>query len=451
MIIRHSWSWLRKRALGSTFWRAVGVVAGGAAFAQSLSLLAAPILTRLYAPAEYGIFALYLSILFVLLVVCTLRYDLAIPLPEDDAAAAHLLVLALVVALGMSLLFGIAVMLGAGRVLSGTPASALAPYLWLGPIALFAAGVYESLTYWAMRRKAFAAIAKTRMIQGVGRVSTQLALGALGAGPVGLISGDVVGRAGSGGMLAGIIGRGSWLAISAVRPAGLRRIAIRYRRFAALSTGSALLDTGTLHLPALLLSASFAMEVVGWFSLAQQVIYLPLGLIALAVSQVYAGDAPRATREGPAQLRRVFLKTSLGLALIGAAPAIALALFGPPLFALVFGTQWAQAGTFASLMAPILFFTLVVSPLTYTLNVLERPDILLVWNGIRFVAVLGALIGVPALGGTAVEAVTAYSVTLTAAYAALYFICLWQIDIRRADQSAQSLRDRLDIKSGPDR
>jgi O-antigen/teichoic acid export membrane protein len=237
----------------------------------------------------------------------------------------------------------------------------------------------------------------------------------------------------------------------AVRPAGIRRIAPRSRRFAVLSTGSALLDTGTLHLPALLLSASFAMEVVGWFSLAQHVIFLPIGLIAHAVSQVYAGTSPAAAREGPARLRRVFLRTSLGLALIGAAPAIALALLGRPLFALVFGTEWAQAGTFASLMAPILFSTFVMSPLAYTLNVLGRVGLLLVWDVVRFVAVLGALIGVPALGGTAVEAVTAYSVTLAAAYAALYVICLWQIGSRRADRSAQPLQDPPDIGGGADR
>jgi O-antigen/teichoic acid export membrane protein len=447
--IQQAWSLLRNRALGSTFWRAVGMVAGGAAFAQSLSLLAAPILTRVYAPAEYGIFALYLSILFVLLVVCTLCYHLAIPLPEDDAAAAQLLVLALVVVLGMSTLFGIAVVLGAGHALTGTPASALAPYLWLGPIALFAGGFYQSLNYWAMRHKAFAAIAKTRIIQGVGRTSTQVALGAFCAGPIGLILGDVVGRTSSGGMLAGMIARNSWSALAAVRPAGVRRVAVRYRRFAALSTGSALLDTGTMHLPALLLSVSFALQVVGWFSLAQQAIFLPLGLIAHAVSQVYAGHAPRAAREGPARLRRLFLRASLGLALIGAIPALALALLGPSLFALVFGTEWTQAGGFASLMAPILFFTLVVSPLGYTLNALERPDILLVWNGVQFTAVLGALVGVPALGGTPIEAVAAYSASLTVAYVALFVVCLWQIQIRLRKVAAQRLQNPPNLSRGP--
>ena len=80
--------------------------------------------------------------------------------------------------------------------------------------------------------------------------------------------------------------------------------------------------------------------------------------------------------------------------------------------------------------------SLVVSPVAYTLNALERPDILLVWNGVRFVAVLGALIGVPALGGTPVQAVTAYSPTLAATYAALYVICLWQISVRGPEREA---------------
>lgn len=405
------------------------MVAGGAAFAQALSLLAAPILTRLYVPEEYGAFALYLSVLLLLLVVATLRYELAIPLPEDDVAAAHLLALALVVALGASLLFGAAVALGVGRALAGTSASALAPYLWLGPIALFAASVYKSLAFWAMRQKSFAAIAKSRMMQGLGRTSTQLALGAFGAGPIGLILGDVVGRISSGGILVAMIGRGKWSALAAVRPAGVRRTAVRYRRFAALSTGSALFDTGTMHLAALLLSVSFAMEIVGWFSLAQQVILLPIGLVAQAVAQVYAGNAPDAARKGAAALRRLFLKTSAVLALIALPPVLLLALAAPPLFSLVFGKAWTEAGTFASLMAPVLFFTLVVSPLGYTLNALGRPGILLNWNGVLFGTVLGILLGVPALGGTPTMTIACYSVAISVAYAGLFLTCLWQVQI----------------------
>jgi len=421
------WSRVRSRIPQVSFWRSVGIVAGGAAFAQTLSLLAAPILTRLYSPAEFGTFALYLSILLVLVAVGTLRYEQAIPLPEDDTDALHVLAFGLAVALAVSMLLGVAIALGAGDLLAETPLSALRPYLWLGPIALLLASAYQCMTHWAMRRRAFDEIAKTRIIQGIGKTTTQVALGALGAGPLGLMLGDAVGRGGGSGSLARLAWRGSREAISAIRPSGVLRLADRYRRFAAMSTGSALLQVGAMQVPPLLLSLSFTIEVVGWYSLAQQVVFLPIGLISYSTAQVYAGEAPRAAREGAGSLRRVFLKTASGLALIAAVPAVLLAGLAPFAFSLVFGEEWTEAGIIAQLMTPVFFFSFAVAPLTYTLNVLGALNWLLFWSCLRFAMVVAALLLVPALGGSAEQTIIAYSAALTATYVGLFLLCLRQI------------------------
>ena len=67
--------------------------ASGTAVAQLLLALAMPVLTRLYTPADYGALAVYSSMLTVLVVVASLRYEPAIPLPEDEMTAGSLLVL----------------------------------------------------------------------------------------------------------------------------------------------------------------------------------------------------------------------------------------------------------------------------------------------------------------------------------------------------------------------
>jgi O-antigen/teichoic acid export membrane protein len=421
------WSSIKQRLARAPFWRAVGVVAGGAAFAQALSLLAAPVLTRLYSPAEYGIFALYLSVQWMALVVATGRYELAIPLPRDDRDGAQLLAFALVFAFLVSLLLGLAVALGAGRLLDETPAAELAPYLWFVPIALFFTAAYQCLTYWSMRQRAFDTVAKTRMVQGFGKTSTQLALGALGVGPLGLMLGDAVGRGGGGGTLARAAYRRNAVALRSIRWAGMRRMARSYRRFALYTGSSAALEAGAMQLPALLLAMAFAIDAAGWYSLAQQVILLPIGLIANSVAQVYSGEAPRAAREDPAELRRVFFKTARGLALIAAGPALLLAAAAPFAFSLVFGQEWVEAGVFARFLAPMFFAYFVMWPLTYTLNVLGELNVLLLWSSVRFAAVLAALIGVPALGGSPAQTVLAYSSAMTAALISLFALCLWRI------------------------
>ena len=62
-------------------------LAGGTAGSQVITVAAAPILTRLYGPESFGVLATYVSILALLNVVSSLRYELAIAVPEDDDEA----------------------------------------------------------------------------------------------------------------------------------------------------------------------------------------------------------------------------------------------------------------------------------------------------------------------------------------------------------------------------
>jgi O-antigen/teichoic acid export membrane protein len=440
-----TWSSMRRRLAQAPFWRAVGVVAGGAAFAQALSLLASPLLTRIYSPAEYGTFALYVSVQWLLIVPCTARYELTIPLPTDDREAAQLLGFSLLLALVVTLLLGASVPLGLGRLLAGTPAAPLAPYVWFVPLALFFTATYQCMTYWGMRQRAFDAVARTRMVQGLGRTTTQLALGLLAFGPLGLMLGDAVGRGGGSSTLARSAFRANPEAFRAITLAGMRRMARSYRRFALITSGSALLEAGAMQLPAIFLTIAFTVDAAGWYSLAQQVILLPVGLVANSVAQVYSGEAPRALREGPTQLRRVFLKSARGLALVALAPALALAVAAPWAFSLVFGQQWAEAGHFARALAPMFFCFFVMWPLTYTLNVLGELNVLIAWSSLRFAAVIAVLVGVPALGGTPGQVVLAYSAVMTCALAALFAICLWRI---RLGENRPS-RSRADTPAAP--
>ncbi|MBC7345458.1 MAG: lipopolysaccharide biosynthesis protein, partial [Clostridia bacterium] len=50
----------------SSFARNVAVLAGGTAVGQAIVVLASPILTRLYTPGDFGVLAVYSSLLGIL-------------------------------------------------------------------------------------------------------------------------------------------------------------------------------------------------------------------------------------------------------------------------------------------------------------------------------------------------------------------------------------------------
>src|SRR5690606_29226339 len=76
--------------------RGVGVLVSGTAGAQLLLIVAAPLLSRLYTPSEFGLLAVFTALLSVSTVLASGRYELAIPLPEKDKDAKHLLALSLI-------------------------------------------------------------------------------------------------------------------------------------------------------------------------------------------------------------------------------------------------------------------------------------------------------------------------------------------------------------------
>src|SRR5690606_10969368 len=86
----------------------VVLLSGSTAVGQVVVILASPILARLYTPEDFGTLGVIASLLGIISVIASLRYQLAIPIPEDDEEASQLVV----ASAGIVLLFsGITVLL----------------------------------------------------------------------------------------------------------------------------------------------------------------------------------------------------------------------------------------------------------------------------------------------------------------------------------------------------
>jgi O-antigen/teichoic acid export membrane protein len=86
-----------------SFARNVLTLMTGTTLAQAIPIAVSPILTRLFSPAEFGVFAVYLAIVSVLAILATGRYELAIMVPKKDRDAAALAVAAFMLSLFVSL------------------------------------------------------------------------------------------------------------------------------------------------------------------------------------------------------------------------------------------------------------------------------------------------------------------------------------------------------------
>src|SRR5438477_11111674 len=138
---------LRKKFLPKGgFAHSVSLLAGGTALAQVFAVLAAPFLTRVYRAEDFGYYQMYMSVMMFATVLVTLRFEQAIFLPDNDNAAADVFFVALGSVCAISAVSACLVWLIAYHWVLPKNADGLRRYLWLIPLAMCGAGVYQCLS-----------------------------------------------------------------------------------------------------------------------------------------------------------------------------------------------------------------------------------------------------------------------------------------------------------------
>jgi O-antigen/teichoic acid export membrane protein len=399
-------------------------VAGGTATAQALLLLASPVLTRLYSPADFGVQVVYVAILAMTVIVASLRYEYALPIPQDDGEAVNLLAVCIFLVATTTCLTSLALHCIKGRILAWMAAPGLAPYLWLVPVSILGAGFYQVFNCWAIRKGAYGRIARTKVTQSLTQLTVQVGVGALVKGPLGLLVGDAVGRSNGTRTLAMLDWRGDWQRLRRVSPGGMWRATVRFRRFPAMASGTALMNAFNLRAPGLLLAIYFGPAVAGCFALAQRVFALPSAVVGESVAQVYFGEFARQAKRDAGGLMVLFRGTVRRMFLLGLPLMLTAMGAGWFLFPLVFGPRWREAGVFVVAIAPMALAQFTAACADSTLVVLERQDLALVREAVRTGLLLSGIVVAWLLKWPPRRAIFLFGATGTLAYA-LYGFITW--------------------------
>lgn len=357
--------------------------------AQLIFVVASPLLTRIYTPAEFGLLAVFSSMLGVLTVISSARYEMAIPLCKTVRSAVGVLSISLRINLLFSLAVLLLLVLFREKWLNIPGANELGMYLFLLPLALFFLGTYRALTYWAIRQKAFGRIARTKVDQSLSNVTVQLALGYASFGAIGLIIGVLSGQ------LFGIRRLMSDLNFSYLfhrnNKSKAHRLLLvkKYSRFPKYDVSSALINALSTELPQLLFGILFTPAVAGYYLLAQRVLASPLNLVSQSITQVLYGDISSSIRTG--QVFNVLSKVMGTLVVLVSVPCGVVFIFGDVIFSSIFGPDWSQAGYFASILIIGISAQFVYSPASSILVATNGQHINLIVNIVLLLVRGGAL------------------------------------------------------------
>lgn len=382
------------------------VLVSGSASAQLIGVLAAPLLSRLYTPEEFGVLGYILAVAGVISVVASLKYELALVLEKDDNKAQALQKLCLIILVLVTAVSGVGLASAPFWIESVNGDTGLARVLpWAIPM-IFLTGLFNILNSRLNRERKYKTISTALVAQRLSAVGVQIVLGFCGAAALGLILGNVIGAASAAGVIlmsqkAILLRRGD------TGQNDLRVIARDHYRFAAYSAPQNLLNALSQNLPVYLLGFFYGMETVGAYWFAMRLLQLPATLVGQAVRQLYYKEAADLA-DNLQELRALFIKTTLLLAGLIAVPVAVIFLWGPYLFELAFGKQWQLAGEFSRWMILWVGVLFVNSPAVSLFNVFHKQRHFAIYDFLLLTCRLAALL-VGGLSWGSVSTIAAYS------------------------------------------
>lgn len=381
---------VKKTLPTSKFARSVSVLAGGTVMGQIIVVASSPILTRLYTPEDFGLLAVYAAILGILSVVASLRYQLAIPLPDSNQDAANLAVLSLLSVVIISTLIAAAVALWSEPLSIFVDAPKLHDHAWLIPVGVLFLGFYQVGNYWAIRASEFGKLARTKLTQATTMTIIQVAGYAFG--PVALLLGRLFGQGAGVLSLARIAASKNAAEFRRVEMRQIKTMSHKYRHFPLISTWVGLSSSAGMQLPPLLIAAFLGGGAAGFFALAHRVLSQPMNMVGQAVNNVFFKEASQAYINNT--LDEVVDRTFSSLVTLSLPITCTIFLVISPTFSFIFGENWETAGDIAQWMVPWLFFQFVVSPSTGIYPIINKHGTALLFQiGLLASSIVSIILG----------------------------------------------------------
>ena len=354
----------------SEFSRNVLTLMTGTTIAQAIPIAISPILTRLYTPEDFGVFALFISITSILGSISAGRYELAIMLPKKDEDAINIFALGFIITSFISLSLLILVIIFNDYFVKLLNNEEIKLWLYFVPIAVFFTGIYNILNYFNNRKKYYKDISNATILKSIITAIIQLSVGFLKGGVSGLISGQLISQMFANIRLFKNVFKDKIL-ISKISKIKIIALAKRYKNFPKFSMWSGLLNIASLQIPILILTVFFGATIVGFYALSHRLLSMPMSFIGSSIGQVFYQKSVE-IKNNRHMLSELTFNTYKKLFLIGILPFSIITVFGDYLFAFVFGSSWITAGEYAQVLAIWILFVFITSPLTNLFSTLEK-------------------------------------------------------------------------------
>jgi O-antigen/teichoic acid export membrane protein len=346
------------KLLKGKFLKSITALTSGSIIAQILTLIASPIMTRLYSTEEIGTYTLVLTVVSMFGSVICGRYDMAIVSEKSEENVFTLIKLSFVICLISSILISFGFSLYYKQYGTGNDSFT---FIFIF-IMLLTSGIILILNAFNNRNKEYKLMTTVIVYRAFMKNISMIVFGVLKFSSLGLILSQIFGQV-SGLNRQGRALRKHLSKITVIGKGNLISVAKLHYRQPLYSTPAIFANNFSYSSINLFLGHLFGLTALAYYSMSYRILGMPLTVISNNVSRVYFEEASREFDKSN-QYKKTFLKTSLFLMLIAIPMVIFMIFLAPLIFEWFFGSGWGESGEYVRLLAPMFGIRFIVSPLT---------------------------------------------------------------------------------------
>jgi len=367
----------KEKILKNDFNKNVLILSGGTVIAQIINVAVSPILTRIYKPENFGLFSLYFSLVSLVSLITTLRYELSIMLPKKKEDAFNILILSLILSLFSSLILFAIAFLYDKKNLNLFIKYNIKDLLYYVALTIAIVGIYNSLGYWNNRKKNYKVIANNKIIQSLTTALIGTGLGFWGLYDNGLILATILGW-----MMAAILLAAKFLKDDINLFKSINRIKIfvlvkKYKKMPIFNLPNAVFDGIRMLGINILIDRYYTSEALGQYSLALRILQLPTSIIGSSLSQVLLQKFATTNKNN---IGDTIIKFVINTLYVITPIFIFIYFFADSIFSFVFGEKWRFAGEIASILTPWVLVNFLSSPISNVFIVLNKQELMLIFS-----------------------------------------------------------------------
>lgn len=345
--------------------KSILVLMTGTLFAQILSFALSPIFSRLYSEADFGDFTIYSRYCTFLTVIFTLRFEIAIPIPNNESVARKLFVFSF----RFSVVFTLLMLLGVVGIHFFY--NSLDLVYWLITIfSVFFLAYIAIGSNWVIRTQEYKRLTTSKISNSVISNASRILFGSFGWGSIGLIFSSLLGYIAN---ALFFIKSHNW--ISKFNEADSKEVSVgsvikEYKAYPLVGMPHALIESLRDIIIAYFLIFFFGKELFGSYGFAMMILGAPVLVLGQSYAQVMTRNLAEVSERPDELYRRT--KKVIRVSLLAVIPFGVLYFFSEEMFVMLFSERWREAGQIAEILSLNFLFTFLNAPISSLPLILKK-------------------------------------------------------------------------------